>query len=41
VIAKQQQMQDIVDKALQGAKSSSDLQKMLDEAAAKVNALLG
>jgi multiple sugar transport system substrate-binding protein len=41
VIAKQQQMQDIVDKALQGAKTSSDLQKVLDDAAAKVNALLG
>jgi multiple sugar transport system substrate-binding protein len=41
VIKKQQQMQDIVDKALQGATSGSDVQKMLDSAAAKVNALLG
>jgi multiple sugar transport system substrate-binding protein len=40
VIAKQQNMQDILDKAFQGASKGADLQKLLDDAATKVDALL-
>jgi maltose-binding protein MalE len=41
VIAKEQQMQDIVNNALQKAASGADVQKTLDDAVAKVDALLG
>ncbi|GAA3282786.1 sugar ABC transporter substrate-binding protein [Dactylosporangium vinaceum] len=40
VVAKQQQMQDIVDKALTQAAGGADLQKTLDDAAQQVTALL-
>lgn len=40
VIAKEQQLQDIVNNALQQAAGGADVQKTLDAAAAKVNALL-
>ncbi|MER7275122.1 sugar ABC transporter substrate-binding protein [Dactylosporangium sp. NPDC000244] len=40
VVAKQQQMQDIVDKALTKAAAGEDLQKTLDDAAQQVTALL-